>query len=305
MSALLSILVPVHNRSVRGLVGSLHDQARSVGIDFEILATEDGSTETFENHLVGDLEHVVYTADDQNLGRAARRNELARSASGRYLLFFDNDVDPVHPDMLVRYLNALMDHDVVAGGVVYSDLPPRDPALRLHWTYGCEREMRTLRKRRAAPNARFVSAAFGIQADVFAAHPFDEALPGYGYEDVLLGRSLLEAGHVVHHIDAPVMHLGLKTADAFLADQRTAVRQIAGRLHASTPNERSILAGSIRLVGMHERLRRAGVRKLTLRMVRRNADRFERGLRGERPRLRQLDLLKLLWLEDALVRFAQ
>ena len=79
----LSILIPTYNDLCVNLVGNLHQQAEAVGIMFEILVGDDGSTDTrvvADNKQIGQWEHCRYLIQPQNAGRAAIRNILAKEA---------------------------------------------------------------------------------------------------------------------------------------------------------------------------------------------------------------------------------
>ena len=75
---MLSILIPVYNWDVVGLVTALHGQCLRSGVDFEIRCYEDGSTVACRdrNGELQSYDRVVYRVYKKNAGRAAIRNRL-------------------------------------------------------------------------------------------------------------------------------------------------------------------------------------------------------------------------------------
>ena len=54
-------------------------------------------------------------------------------------------------------------------------------------------------------------------------HPFDESIKAYGYEDVILGRTLEQHGIKIHHIDNPILICEFEDNKAYLNKIKTAL----------------------------------------------------------------------------------
>ena len=124
----LSILIPTYNYDCSQLVQQLQQQLPE---DAEILVGDD--------------------SPPHNLGRAARRNALAREAKGEWLLFIDADAQVRSSHFIADYLAASEQAQVVCGGT--GNLPecPR-PQARLRYDYEIKAEKRlTLAHRQKHP----------------------------------------------------------------------------------------------------------------------------------------------------------
>ena len=222
---MFSICIPLYNYDARPLVRELLRQARAIEMSVEILVYDDHSNPHFRNvnAPLAELAGVTYCQQPQNLGRARIRNKMAEDARGETLIMLDVDSDP-NPNYLRNYLDR-PDCPVVVGGTTYSERPPADPALYLHWYYGRSREVLPPANRRPRPYLHFQSNNFRVDRQFFLSHPFPEVY-GYGHEDTLWGQLLAPAGTTIEYIDNPVCHLGLETAERFLVKQRQAVETL-------------------------------------------------------------------------------
>ena len=204
----LSILIPTYNRDCTTLVQALSAQAEQVeSLRYEIIIADDASPLSAVKEANRTLRSLPYCRVEEaaaNAGRCVTRNRLAAWARYAYLLFLDSDVQLPQPDFLLRYL-ACAEHDVVYGGVC---LLPDEPLMRHNLRYRYEAAfLRTndVAARQSRPYQNFRTTNFLVRRDVMLAHPFDERIRRYGYEDVLFGRSLAAAGITVKHIDNPVV----------------------------------------------------------------------------------------------------
>lgn len=207
----LSILIPVYNGNCLAQVQELHRQAEAIaGLTYEILVADDGSTDSAiveANRQIDSFSHSRYIIRAVNAGRAAIRNFLAQQAQYGWLLFLDCDMTVCRADFLQTYLECSANPtaprapQVVYGGYVVGKGQPSN----LRWLYEQEAAPRhTAEERRKQPYRDFHTANFLIRRDVMLAHPFDERFRHYGYEDVLLGKQLRQAGIPIAHIDNPV-----------------------------------------------------------------------------------------------------
>ncbi len=217
---MLSICIPIYNYDMNKLVGTLHRQATDLDKDIEILLIDDCSDKAFQekNRELSRLEFVRYEELTQNIGRSRIRNLLSKKAKFDHLLFLDCDSEVPDADYLKRYLDCINDRStavVVYGGRTYHDVPESN-AYRLHWIFGSNREVRSANDRSKNPWQSFMSNNFLIHKQILSLIPFNEKLAGYGHEDTLLGYELKKQGIPIQHIENPLLHAGLETAEEFL-----------------------------------------------------------------------------------------
>lgn len=202
----LSILIPTYNGVCTVLVSDLQRQAEALGVDYEIIVADDGSTDhaTIEaNRRINDMSHCRYVERTANRGRAAIRNYLARQAAQPWLLFVDSDMTVRHDDFLSRYARCDA-KDVAYGGVsIGGDGSALSGNLRYHYEKHAEKDHR-VECRQQAPYHDFHTANFLIRRELMLAHPFDERFRHYGYEDVLLGKQMKLLCIGILHINNPL-----------------------------------------------------------------------------------------------------
>lgn len=288
----LSILIPIFNRDVAELVHALVAQAPAWPGPIEIRLLDDGSTEhcRVSNRPLAALPGVAYQELAHNVGRAAVRNQLVASAKQEWVLLLDNTSQVPDSHYLARYAAALGPAPVVAGGVRYAAQAPTEPALRLRWLYGCQREARTLAQRQAAPYDQLMVNNLLLKKTVIQSFPLDESLRDYGHEDTKLGWQLAAAGMPIQHLDNPIIHAGLETAAAFLVKSEQAVYNFARLLREGDFGKNSRLAQTARrLQGV--RLTAVAQAALTL-----SEPLLRYNLLSNSPSVKALDALKLLWL---------
>lgn len=205
---MLSILIPTYNCPCLDLVKSLQGQCASVrSLEWEIIVADDGSTDAASvaaNEAINTLPCCRYIIREENVGRAAIRNFLASEAKYEWLLFLDSDVEIRRHDFISQYLNACADYDLVCGRY---DLPVPSESLLRNLRYRYERSYisrHSASVRNLHPFQSLSTANFLIRRSIMLAHPFNEVIRRYGYEDVLLGKSLALSHARVLHIDNPV-----------------------------------------------------------------------------------------------------
>lgn len=216
---MLSILIPTHNYVCLTLVADLQRQAEALGVPYEIIVADDGSTDAWiveQNQAISTLPHCSVLSQRPNIGRAAIRNLLASHARYSHLLFMDSDGEVRSEDFLRRYVDSAS-HDVVCGGIIHSERCPSS-AQRLRWRYEKAAEPRfSAVARQRAPYAAFRTFCFMIKAEVFGrTGGFDERIRRYGFEDVLFGHRLQQIGAQIHHIDNPLQNGDIETSDVYL-----------------------------------------------------------------------------------------
>ena len=248
----LSILIPTYNDECLGLVSALQQQAVALGINYEIIVADDGSTnqEVIQtNQQINTLAGCRMIARGENIGRAAIRNFLVQQAQYEWLLFIDSDMIMHRNDYLLRYQSA--EGEVVCGGVVIKGAIKGN--LRSMYEARHEQEHTAVR-RQQHPYQDFHTANFLIRRQTMTTHLFDERFRYYGYEDVLLGKRLEQDGIPIHHIDNPLSFEVYETNEAFVSKTEEGLRT----LHQF----RNELRGYSRLLDFAER------HPLTARMVR-------------------------------------
>ena len=199
----LSILIPTFNDPCSTLVGNLQQQAEELGIGYEILVADDGSTQQNvleENRSINALPHCQLIERGVNAGRASIRNFLAQQARYAWLLFIDSDMVVCRNDYLRKYASC-EETPIVDGGVVIGTCIPGN--LRSMYEKAAESE-HTYEERQQSPYRDFHTANFMIQRALMIEHPFDERFRNYGYEDVLFGKAMEQAGVPILHIDNPM-----------------------------------------------------------------------------------------------------
>jgi glycosyltransferase involved in cell wall biosynthesis len=197
-------------------VKSLHEQAEQCNIPYEIIVIDDASIQKkSENQQISALSHTSYIELEKNIGRSKIRNLLAEKAQYDYLLFMDCDSEVSSDDYIKNYIPFCKAQVVCYGGRIYQKEKPKDNTF-LRWKYGVERESNPANIRQKNANFGFCSNNFLIDKKIFRTVRFNPVLDGYGHEDTLFGLELLHHNIIIQHIDNPLIHLGLESAETFL-----------------------------------------------------------------------------------------
>ena len=224
----LSILIPVYNHVCVELVTRLHQQAVALGIDFEIVVADDGSNLQAcieANRTISDLSNCRFIERPQNVGRAAIRNYLTQQATFAYLLYIDSDMSVISPDFISRYM-ACLPATVVDGGVAIIAHTDEQKQL-LRYRYEKSEEPRhTAHERQKTPYQHLHTANLLISRELMLSNPFDERLRNYGYEDVLLGKTLRQKRISITHIDNPMGFCTFEQNADFVAKTEEGLRTL-------------------------------------------------------------------------------
>ena len=209
----ISVLIPTYNQPCLELVSQLQAQLEQAAVPYEIIVADDGSTDerTVEANLgIATLVHCQYIIRKENAGRAVIRNFLAQEAQYDLLLFIDSDMSLVDDQYIRRYLAADCD-TVVDGGVrIVGDEDEWRGNLRYLYEKA-EEPHHTAPERQRTPYQHLHTANLLIRRELMLKYPFDERFRHYGYEDVLLGKTLRRHRVAIKHIDNP---LGFSTFEA-------------------------------------------------------------------------------------------
>lgn len=253
----LSILIPVRNCNALPLAIALQQQAEHAHLSaYELLVVDDASNQdTFKdnNRTIATLPHARLIELDINRGRAAVRNLLWKEARYDWLLFIDGDMQINRDDFLETYIQTIKSpQQLITKGPLdacdaisktkdrlkeestpivicgdYELQPPTKPQQSLRYLY--ERRVklhRSLYWRQHHPYRAFRVCNLMIRRDVMKAHPFNEKVQHYGYEDLLLGRNLQESNIAVTQIDNQVLFNHFDDNDLFLRKSEIAMESL-------------------------------------------------------------------------------
>ncbi len=291
----LSILIPVYNYDVRGLIQQLHEQLIQLTIPAEILCFDDASPDESckdVNREIINLPHVRYNELPVNLGRAAIRNKLASEADFQKLLFIDCDSELVNDNFVKNYLTYSANYLALAGGTIYEETN-NTPQYSLRWTYGRAREQKTAEERNKTPYESLTINNFLIDKDIFLGIKLDEGIEGYGHEDTKFGYALHNSNITLYHISNPVIHCGLESNEVFLKKTETAIKNFY-KLSQQGYGKETSLYKSFSLLNKYH------LKKLFLFIYELVGNYIQKKLCSPSPSLLLFDLykLKLLLLED-------
>lgn len=232
---MLSILIPTFNYDCTRLAADLRQQAaelqaRDPAFDYEILVWDDASTEpaTIEaNRHIGQWDKCSFHSLPQNAGRAIIRNRMMQTSRGTRLLLIDSDAEVCSPRFVENYWLARNEAEVVCGGVRnVPRLPRQGHELRFRYEQSAEKK-RTVAFRNRNPYLYFTTFNVMLSRSVAERLQFDERCTEYGYEDALYGLLLRQQGISIHHIDNPLVHLGIECNADFLCKTEAALRTLS------------------------------------------------------------------------------
>ena len=224
----ISVLIPTFNQPCLELVSQLQTQLEQAAVPYEIIVADDGSTDerTVEANLgIATLVHCQYIVRKENAGRAAIRNFLAQEAQYDLLLFIDSDMSLVDDQYIRRYLAADCD-SVLDGGVrIVGDEDEWRGNLRYLYEKA-EEPHHTAPERQRTPYQHLHTANLLIRRELMLKYPFDERFRHYGYEDVLLGKTLRRHRVAIKHIDNPLGFSTFETNADFVAKTEEGLRTL-------------------------------------------------------------------------------
>lgn len=287
---MLSILIPVYNRDVTKLVGKLIKQCGRQKIFFQIIVIDDCSKEKFKlkNEIISTYFGVNYLELTENIGRAKIRNRLGKLAAYDYALFLDCDM-MIPKDFIKTYLNIINDKrpEIVCGGIKVSTSRPKSKKKQLHWVYGNLREGRNAHYRNKNQILNFSSANFLVMSNVFVKNLFDDAIKGYGYEDVMWAQNISNKSINILHIDNPAIHLGIEETNIFLQKTEQALDNLS-ILHQNDKIEET------RLLKVYKTLTKLKIQKFVFKIIWARRESILGNLNSPNPSMRKFDLWKLM-----------
>jgi len=284
-----SILIPVYNSSINQLVEDLHAQAKALNTNFQILLIDDCSylSCSYLNKKVALLENVTYQVLTNNIGRAAIRNLLFETAKYDHCIVLDGDVSIIKANFIQTYLDNLTEQNIVVGGHVYQKEAPKDSAKYLHWLYGSKIESKTAAERAKQPYASFMTSNFACSKAIFKQLKFDEQIKGYGHEDTLFGLQAKAKNIEIKHIENAVQHDGIDDVEVFLTKQKNAVKNLKQLAQNKTYGKQ---------IQQESELLKAAKTPLLSFVSKMFQGMLLANLKSNKPNLKALQLMKLVWL---------
>lgn len=281
----LSILIPIYNSDCREQVTQLNRQAEAIeGLAYEIIVADDGSTEAAVGDwlsAISQLSNVRCIRRELNVGRAAIRNFLAQQAKYKWLLFMDGDMSIPTEHFLRKWLEADVEQVGYGGYIVGTG---KKSNLRYIYEKQCE-PMHRAEERSKRPFMHFHTCNFMIAKEIMLNNPFDERFHHYGYEDVLFGKRLRQAGITIVHPDNPAGFFDYEDNAHFVSKTEEGLRT----LHTFRKDLRGYSQLLTFIDGIH-----IGAIKSLIRLWHRLFGSMERkNLCGKRPNLRVFKLYRL------------
>lgn len=288
----LSVLLPTFNCRCTELVMELHRQLsewqdRHNGFTFEIIVGDDGSDRSdmiAGNRVIETLPCVRYIINKKNIGRSRMRNMLAATAKSEWLLFVDGDRTLKNNSFIERYLES--SGMVVEGSVAVAGTK-RVCGGNLRWLYEKAGE-KALKEDRIDSSQQFCSTNFLISRQLMLDFPFDSRFTTYGYEDVMLGKTLTEHGIKIERTDNPITIDSFETNQQFVRKTEEAIRTLW--------HFRKELCGYSHLLGVYKRVDNCGARPFLRIAYRLTAKHIKSVLEGNKPCVFLFNIYKLLYI---------
>ena len=284
----ISILIPTRNDACIQQVAALQKMASAIeGLQYEIIVSDDNSTDSnaiAENSKINELENCILLKHTENNGRAANRNFLAQNAHYDWLLFLDCNVKIKNEDFLRKYLKN-EGFSVVNGGI-FAETDDNLAKHNLRYQYEKKIEPNHVAsQRQQRPYQSFRTSNFMVRRDVMLAHPLDETVPGYGYEDVLWGKTLSDNKISIAHIDNQVTMTQFESNAAYVAK----VEESMNTLYALSQE----LNGYSQLLATVDRLKKKHLTTIFKLFFKPFAKFIRKKLTGNKPKIKYLNLYKL------------
>lgn len=241
----VSIIIPVLNRLDLTRQCLLRIRENTPPGLTEVIVVDNGSTdgtaEFFAEQSDGSRT-LIYLRNESNLGFSRACNQGARAASGRNLLFLNNDteVQPGWFEPLVALMEAdpriaavgskllFPDRTIQHAGVALVEYPGQDPLLAMHTYYRRPEGFPAANERRLYQ--ALTAACLMVRGSEFqAVHGFDEGFWN-GYEDVDLCLRLQDrGGMLVYEPASVIIHHESQSGPARFEKVSNNIRRLHGR----------------------------------------------------------------------------
>lgn len=286
---MLSLLIPTFNYNVYPLTLELSEQCKSCGIEYEVIALDDGSNLIFsENDQINNVANCRYLINEKNTGRASNINKLVALAKFNYVLILEADAFPCHKNYIQLYVDVISQNPkAVFGGVRYSDKKPAKNAL-LRWIYGNSRESKNLKHRLENPFDIVFSWNLLISKNLFSEPLFDASIITYGFEDLVFLKKLKENGIVIHQIDNFLLHQNEEDATVFIEKSKTATLNLIALYQNKT-----LSATDSRLLNAFEMVKKLHFAGIIVKIFKHFEKTWCENLKSEKPSLFLFDLYRL------------
>ena len=249
---MLSILVPIYNYNVYPLVLELHKQCTDCRIHFEILCQDDASESSLNvlNENVNSLSNCRFVSLKENLAHRENRNSLAEQAKFDYLLFIDGDSIIIQDHYIKKYIDNILDFDIVYGGRLHPEKCPSENQ-KLRWKYGRFIEDKSSENRKKKPYQSLFFNNTVIKKDCFNKVKFDTNRKKYGHDDTQLSYELSLLKSNVNHIENPVEHGDIDTNLVYFNKTKESLENLI-----SLYEEEKIDVEFVRLIQLYHFLKR-------------------------------------------------
>lgn len=285
---MISICIPIFNTDISLLVEVLSQQSASLDNSIEIILLDDASKDrniAKQNKIRSEyFENVHYFENQQNIGLASTRNKLASLAKNPYLLFIDSDAQVSNNNFIQTYYNSLCPETVIFGGCMYVKERPSDSNI-LRWKYGKQREEGT--------GKYFSCFNFLIPRKILFLYPFNERLKNYGYEDLLFGLTLEYNNIKIKHLNNPLIHNGLDSANTYLMKVKQSIENL---VEIEPELKRIQKQNSVKILRAYNFVRKIKCYKLFIYTSSLLNNCILLNLTSKRPSLMLLDFYKLSYL---------
>ncbi|MCP1997202.1 glycosyltransferase family 2 protein [Flavobacterium sp. HSC-61S13] len=228
---MLSILIPTYNYDVYPLVDRLHQECVQLGINFEIICSDDASTVPYPYSKIESLSNCYYHIQVKNMGLSNSRNFLIEKSIYDYNLLLDCDTLPVSKDFVKKYLDGILYHQekILSGGLRYQQAD-QAKSKSLRWIYGQSREAIPTAIRQKRPYNYSLCSNIFFNKKTLKDLRFDRDIKEYGYEDFIFFKNLQKRKIEVYHIENSVFHLKVESSLAFLNKTQQALQTLNGLL---------------------------------------------------------------------------
>ncbi len=296
---MLSICIPIFNSVPVDFIIEIHKQLLSSDNDGEIILCDDASSKDISSDIkkISHLKnlHIIYNS--VNLGRSANRNKLAEHTKNDYLLFIDGDSGVNNQNYITNYLPYLKQNVVCCGGTAYEKTKP-EKIFILRWKYGHLRESVPANIRNKKPYHSFTTHQFLIDRNLFLGIKFNENIKGYGHEDTIFGLALEKKGIKITHIDNPLLHLGLESAEQFLNKSNEAIKNLA--ILYQNSDDKTWYQEKITLIQYYRKLKNMHLLNLSTSIEHLFQKAIVKQLKGKNPSLKLFDWYKLAQFNQAI-----
>lgn len=286
---MLSILILSYDYDLYSLVIKLQNECCSLGLEFEILCSDDNSKEHFRNNSIGDIDNCHYIKQSANIGRSRTRNFLIDRATYDTVIMIDSDTYPVTNNFVANYLSIISKNEkaIISGGLKYKNEKPRETEL-LRWVYGQAREAIPAKKRQLNPYKYTLCSNICFNKNHLNGIGFPQTVHGYGYEDFVFFRQLEKENREIIHLDNAVFHLKLDTSTEFLDKTVLGIRTLKQLLDDGIVDSHATLLSRSQII-----LKKLHFQKIFHYFFKKYEPMIKANLISNNPKIHLLDIYKL------------